>query len=270
MIEIKNLRKRFGELEVLRGVSLTVHPGQFVAILGQSGAGKSTLMRCLNRLEVPTSGEIFVDGIDVTDPQCAVRELRRRVGFIFQHHNVVLRSSVLRNVLHGCSTSVSQVASLFNVYPRSAVESALACIAQVELGPKVHSKVQDLSGGQRQRVGIARALAQNPTVMLADEPVSSLDPKTARSVMQCLRAISTSRGLTAICNLHQVDLAVEYCERVIGVAHGEVVYDGPARDLTSTVLREIYPGAELDFDHQLEHVRAARIAAAVEPTMKVG
>ena len=241
MISIRQLTKQFGDNPVLRGIDLQVGAGEFVVILGQSGAGKSTLLRCINRLAQADSGALSVSGIDAlgcADP----RFLRQQVAMIFQHHNVVPRLSVLKNVLTGCLGSVSTLASVLQLFRREDIELAMQCLARVELDHKAHQRTDSLSGGQMQRVGIARALAQRPKVILADEPVASLDPKTARLVLQYLRDASRELGITVLCNLHQVDYAREFGDRIVGLAHGSLVYDGSAEGLCEADLQRIYPG----------------------------
>lgn len=247
MIDVKNLSKTFGSLIALQSVNLSIPEGQFAIVLGRSGAGKSTLLRCLNRLETPTSGEIYIDGRRCSSNREDLRWIRRSVGMIFQHYNVVKRSSVLSNVLHGRSTFVPTFLSLFHIFPKHDVDIALDCLRRVDLEEKVWARADALSGGQQQRVGIARALAQEPRVVLADEPVSSLDPKTARTILRCLQTICRDLGITVVCNLHQIDLAREFGDRVIGMAAGEIVFDGAPSELDQPqILRKIYPGGETE------------------------
>jgi phosphonate transport system ATP-binding protein len=221
MISIRQLSKHYGSNPVLRGIDLDVAAGEFVVVLGQSGAGKSTLLRCINRLARADSGTLNVAGIDaLACPDTSV--LRREVAMIFQHHNVVPRLSVLKNVLTGRLGSVGTLASILQLFRRERTDS--------------------LSGGQKQRVGIARALAQRPQVILADEPIASLDPKTARLVLQYLRDATRELGITVLCNLHQVEYAREFGDRVVGLAHGNLVFDGKASSMTDADLARIYPG----------------------------
>ena len=241
MIRIGQLTKHFGSNPVLRGIDLQVDAGEFVVVLGQSGAGKSTLLRCINRLARADSGTLQVAGIDAlacADP----RLLRQQVAMIFQHHNVVPRLSVLKNVLTGRLGAVSTLASVLHLFRRKDIELAMQCLARVELDHKAHQRTDALSGGQMQRVGIARALAQRPKVILADEPVASLDPKTARLVLQYLRDASRELGITVVCNLHQVEYAREFGDRIVGLAHGSLVYDGSPQGLGEADLQRIYPG----------------------------
>ena len=241
MISIRQLTKHYGPNPVLRGINLDIAAGEFVVVLGQSGAGKSTLLRCINRLVQADSGTLTVAGIDAL--ACRdISVLRRQAAMIFQHHNVAPRLSVLKNVLTGCLGSVSTLTSILQLFRREEVALAMQCLERVELAHKAHERTDTLSGGQMQRVGIARALAQRPKVILADEPVASLDPKTARLVLQYLRDATRELGITVLCNLHQVDYAREFGDRIVGLAHGKMVYDGDASSMTDADLQRIYPG----------------------------
>lgn len=241
MISIRQLSKHYGSNPVLRGIDLDVAAGEFVVVLGQSGAGKSTLLRCINRLAQADSGTLNVAGIDaLTCPDTSV--LRREVAMIFQHHNVVPRLSVLKNVLTGRLGSVGTLSSILQLFRRDDVALAMQCLERVELAHKAGERTDSLSGGQKQRVGIARALAQRPKVILADEPIASLDPKTARLVLQYLRDATRELGITVLCNLHQVEYAREFGDRVVGLAHGNLVFDGKASSMTEADLARIYPG----------------------------
>lgn len=241
MIQLRALAKHYGSHAVLRGIDLDVPAGQFLVVLGPSGAGKSTLLRCMNGLVQPSSGELRIAGFDATDPRARqVRQLRRQVAMIFQHHNVVPRLSVLKNTLTGRLGQVPTWSSILQLFSRQDVALAMDCLRRVELEHKAHQRTDALSGGQRQRVGIARALAQQPQVILADEPVASLDPKTSRLVLHYLRAASRELGITVVCNLHQVDYAREFGDRIIGLSGGELVFDGPGTALDQHHLDRIY------------------------------
>ena len=243
MIRLRGLTKRYGANEVLRGVDLRAGGGEFLVILGQSGAGKSTLLRCMNRLAQADTGEMTVAGIDAMADR-DTRTLRRQVAMIFQHHDVVPRLSVMRNVLTGRLGAVPVLTSVFQFFSRADVALAQECLARVDLAHKAQARTDSLSGGQRQRVGIARALAQRPRVILADEPVASLDPKTARLVMRYLHCATRELGITVVCNLHQVDYAREFADRIVGLAHGRVVYDGLPGAMQEADLARIYPGSD--------------------------
>ena len=242
MIEIRNLTKRYGDFVALNDVSMTAKKGEFVVILGASGAGKSTLLRCINHLADPSSGEVHVDGKLSRGDRAGLRRVRRDVAMIFQHYNVVPRLSVLKNVLTGRLGSMPAVLSWFQWFPKDDIDVARECLRRVEMAQKADVRTDTLSGGQKQRVGIARALAQRPKVILADEPVASLDPKTSRKVLRYLQQASVESGITVICNLHQVDYAMEFGQRIIGVAAGRIVFEGRPDELTEEVLHRIYPG----------------------------
>ena len=263
MISIRNLSKRYGDFEALHRIDLTVSKGEFVVILGASGAGKSTLLRCINQLTEPTTGEIRVDGVESSSDRPGLRRLRRDVAMIFQHYNVVPRLSVLKNVLTGRLSAMPAVLSWFQMFPQEDINIASESLRRVGLEEKADVRTDTLSGGQKQRVGIARALAQRPKVILADEPVSSLDPKTSRSVLSCLREASRESGITVICNLHQVDYAMEFGERIIGVAGGRIVFEGRPDELTEEALHRIYPEG-VETPTQTKQPAAAPQAAVAE------
>lgn len=243
MIKIRSLTKQYGSNAVLRGIDLDVAAGEFLVILGPSGAGKSTLLRCMNGLVTPSSGELVAAGFDATDHR-RVRQLRQQVAMIFQHHNVVPRLSVLKNVLTGRLGQVSTLASILQLFSKQDLALAMECLCRVELDHKAHERTDSLSGGQRQRVGIARALAQRPQIILADEPVASLDPKTSRLVLQYLRTACRELGITVVCNLHQVDYAREFGDRIVGLSAGKLVFDGRGDQLRESHLNLIYAGPE--------------------------
>ncbi|MDQ7990751.1 MAG: phosphonate ABC transporter ATP-binding protein [Candidatus Dactylopiibacterium sp.] len=243
MIRIRQLTKQYGDNPVLRGVDLDAGAGEFVVVLGQSGAGKSTLLRCINRLVVADAGELHVAGMDAT-AGVDTRALRRQVAMIFQQHHVLPRLSVLRNVLTGRLGAVSTLGSALQIFSREDVALAHDCLARVGLAGKAQARTDSLSGGQMQRVGIARALAQRPRVILADEPVASLDPASARRVLHDLREASRGLGITVLCNLHQVDYAREFGDRIVGLAQGRVVFDGVPAQLADADLERIYDGGD--------------------------
>lgn len=244
MIEVRHLRKvytRGAEVMALRDVSVTIDDGEFVAIIGLSGAGKSTFMRCLNRLVDPTSGAIVIDGQDITKLDAeGIRQVRLRIGMIFQEFNLVDRATVLDNVLMARAGYLSTWQSVRRAFPKADRELAFHCLERVGIADKAHQRADALSGGQRQRVGIARALAQEPRVILADEPVASLDPKTARVVMEDLRRINDEDGITTIVNIHFLELAKAYADRIIGLAGGGVVFDGPSAEMDEPTFVKVY------------------------------
>jgi phosphonate transport system ATP-binding protein len=240
VLEIKNLSKTYpGGVQALSDVSIGVPEGQFLVILGPSGAGKSTLMRCINRLVEPTSGAVHFNGADIGANRNP-RAVRRQFGMVFQQFNLVKRLSVLTNVLTGRLGYRNVARSLFYSFPESDKRIAVECLARVNMEHKAFQRADTLSGGEQQRVAIARALSQQPKVILADEPVASLDPKIARQVLGYLRQVAKELGITVLCNLHQVDYAREFAERIVGMSRGAVVFDGAATDLTDHVIRKIY------------------------------
>jgi phosphonate transport system ATP-binding protein len=243
-LRIRNLRKEYRAGEpVLRDVSLTVEGHGLTAIIGPSGTGKSTLVRCINRLVEPTSGEILFRGQDLV--RLAGRDLRiarRRIGMIFQEYNLVERLSVIENVLCGRLGYVSVWRAWLRRFPQADIERAFELIDAVGLGGFATQRADQLSGGQRQRVGIARALMQEPDLLLADEPTSSLDPKTSVEIMELIARRAGASSIPAIVNIHNVDLARRYADRIIGMSKGEIVFDGPPEKLEDSHLLAIYGG----------------------------
>ncbi len=238
-----------GGVKALRGLDLTIDDGEFVVIVGLSGAGKSTLLRALNGLVPATTGSITVDGVEVVGAAPAtLRQARARIGMIFQTFNLVDRTTVLNNVLMGRLASVPAWRSTLGLWPAEDREAALQALERVGIVEKAYVRASNLSGGQQQRVGIARALAQNPSVMLADEPVAALDPVTSRQVMADLQRINQDLGITTLVNLHFLDLAQEYGRRLIGLREGELVYDGDIADVDDATFRQIYGRAITDDD----------------------
>jgi phosphonate transport system ATP-binding protein len=222
-------------------VSLTIETGELVVIVGLSGAGKSTLLRAINGFVPITAGSVKVDGVEVRGADAkTLRELRSHIGMIFQTFNLVNRTSVINNVLMGRLSKVPRWRSMLAMWPASEREIALQALERVEIVEKAYVRASDLSGGQQQRVGIARALAQEPTVILADEPVASLDPVTSHTVMSDLRRINRELQITTIINLHFLDLARRYGQRLIGLRDGQLVYDGQIKDVGDETFREIY------------------------------
>jgi phosphonate transport system ATP-binding protein len=244
MIKIEGLKKAYAGRPVLQGINLEVRSGEFLVVLGPSGAGKSTMLRCINGLTTPDEGRILIDGTVFDAKRAGGKGRLRPVAMIFQHHNLVKRLTVLKNILVGRMAGMSSVLSALQLFPKQDVEIAMECLKRVELSHKAMSRADQLSGGEQQRIGIARALAQQPTVILCDEPVASLDPKTSRVVLGYLKAICKEEGIAVICNLHQVDYAVEFGERIVGLSGGKVIFDDTPDHLTVDVVHQIYPGLE--------------------------
>jgi phosphonate transport system ATP-binding protein len=242
MLRVKNLTKVYDDGTVaLRDVSFEVPDGQFLAIVGLSGSGKSTLLRCINRLVEPTSGEIWWNDTPVSQVTGEeLRRARRRIGMIFQQFNLVLRSTVLTNVLSGRLGYVSPLASVLNRFSPADMERAFASLKRVGIADKAYNRADELSGGQQQRVGIARALMQEPELVLADEPVASLDPVLAHSIMQHLQRINREDGITVLCSLHFLDLVQQYGDHVIALNEGRLVFEGAPSEIDDVRFKEIY------------------------------
>ncbi len=244
-LQIRNLRKEYRAGQpVLKDISLTIGGTGITAIIGPSGTGKSTLIRCINRLVDPTSGEILFGGRDLAKLRgTELRVARRRIGMVFQEYNLVERLSVIENVLCGRLGYLPAWRAFLRRFPEADIERAFELLDQVGLGADFATRRADkLSGGQRQRVGIARAVMQGPDLVLADEPTSSLDPKTSVEIMELMATLSAKRGIPIIVNIHNVDLARRFAGRVIGMSQGEVIFDGPPGDLRDSHLTAIYGG----------------------------
>ncbi|MDX1663254.1 MAG: phosphonate ABC transporter ATP-binding protein [Candidatus Promineifilaceae bacterium] len=242
MLRIENLTKVFEDGTVaVKDVSFEVSEGEFLAIIGLSGSGKSTLLRCINRLIEPTAGHIIWNGVDVTAADGAeLRRIRRQIGMIFQQFNLVKRSSVLTNVLSGRLGYAHPVLSLLHFFSPADRRRAREALERVGIAEKADNRADQLSGGQQQRVAIARALMQEPKLMLADEPVASLDPVLSHSILQYLELLNRQDGITVLCSLHFLDLVHRYATRVIGLKDGELVFDGPPSELTAERFKEVY------------------------------
>ena len=247
MLQLNALTKTFGDKTAVDRVTLDVAAPAMIGIIGRSGAGKSTLLRMLNRLAETSSGEIIFEGRDITHLSgAAKRAWQARCAMIFQQFNLVPRLDVVSNVLHGTLNRTGTFASLFNLYPNGDVRRAIAILDRLGIAEHAPKRAEALSGGQQQRVAIARALMQDPKIILADEPIASLDPMNAQVVMQSLRRIHEEDGRTVIANLHTLDTARRYCDRVIGMRDGRVVFDGTPEQLTTGAARDIY-GADHTF-----------------------
>jgi phosphonate transport system ATP-binding protein len=242
LLTVENLTKVYpGGTQALDDVSFEVEKGEFLAVIGLSGSGKSTLLRCINRLIEPTAGTITWDGVDVTTAsQEELRRIRRRIGMVFQHFNLVDRSKVLTNVLAGRLGYVNPALSIVNRFPKADLDKAHAQLARVGLEEKANARADELSGGQQQRVGVARAMMQDPEIMLADEPVASLDPVLAHSIMQYLELINDEDGVMVLCSLHFLDLVHQYADRVIALNEGKLVFEGTPQEIDDAKFKEIY------------------------------
>ena len=242
MIKFTNVDKVYpGGFKVLKDVNLEIKDGEFVAIIGRSGAGKSTLIRTINKMHDITGGSLTVGDINVSSLKGKeLRKFRRNVGMIFQSFNLVDRMSVINNVLTAFVPELSPIRSIFGIYPKEYKIKALESLEKVDILDKAYVRADNLSGGQQQRVALARTLAYNPNIILADEPVASLDPINARSVMSYFKRINEEMKITILLNIHHVDLALEYATSVIGIKDGQIIYHGPSKDVNDKILTQIY------------------------------
>lgn len=246
MIKFDRVGKKYPNgFHALKDVDLKIEQGEFVAIIGLSGAGKSTLLRTINRMHDITEGTLTVDGTDVMQLKGKeLRRFRRKIGMIFQSFNLVTRTMVINNVLMSKVPELPFFKALFGIYPKEDKLKALEALDKVGILDKAFVRADQLSGGQQQRVALARTLAQNPQIILADEPVASLDPVTAKQVMGDFQRINKEMNITILLNIHHVDLALQYASRVVGIREGQIVYDGPASEVTQDILDKIYEGKE--------------------------
>ncbi len=253
MIKFNNVAKTYPNgTKALSGVNLEINKGEFISIIGLSGAGKSTILRTINRMHEITEGTIHMNGVDISSYKGKeLRKYRSKIGMVFQSFNLVNRTTALNNVLTSKAANMSTLKTLLGMYSEEDKIHALECLDKVGLFDKAYSRVDQLSGGQRQRVALARTLAQNPDIILADEPVASLDPVTAKDVMDDFKKINEELNITVFANMHHVDVALEYATRVIGIKAGEVVFDGKPQDVNETILEQIY-GRKLNPDELLE------------------
>ncbi|MFQ3285466.1 phosphonate ABC transporter ATP-binding protein [Natronomonas sp.] len=247
MLRVTDLQKTYptGD-EALKGVTTSVEGSQTVAMIGPSGAGKSTFIRCVNRLTEPSGGEVFLDDTELTAlGDDALRSVRRDIGMIFQEYNLVERLTVMENVLTGRLGYISAWQAFRRSFPAEDIERAYEILNRVGLGDMENKRVDELSGGQRQRVGIARAVIQQPKILLVDEPTSSLDPETSNTVMRLLTDIAAEREVPVLINIHEVDLAIEHADRIVGLHDGELVFEGSPSELDQQGLDQVYRGAEV-------------------------
>ena len=262
MLHIENLVKTYTNgLQALKGCTLSVDSSQVVAIIGPSGAGKSSFIRCINRLVEPSQGRIILDGMEITalglTDMC---HMRRKIGMIFQEYNLVERLTVMENVLSGRLGYVTFLQAFFRRFPQQDIERAFHILERVGLSGYENSRADALSGGQRQRVGIARALIQQPKILLVDEPTSSLDPKTARTIMSLISDLATEHSLPVLINIHDVGLGLSFAQRIIGLSQGEIVFDGSPDQVNEQILTRIF--GESDWRQTIRH--AAEDAEARE------
>jgi phosphonate transport system ATP-binding protein len=242
MLEVRNLTKIYaGEVLALDNVSFKVEQGEFLAVIGLSGSGKSTLLRCINRLVEPTKGDVIWNGFNITQAsQDELLRYRRKIGMVFQHFNLVNRSKVITNVLAGRLGYVNPVLSLINRFPKEDFSIAMKQLERVGIANQAYKRADELSGGQQQRVGIARAMVQEPEMILADEPVASLDPVLAHSIMQYLESINKEDGVMILCSLHFLDLVHRYADRAIALNEGILMFDGPPEEIDDQKFKDIY------------------------------
>ncbi|CAM3483575.1 phosphonate ABC transporter ATP-binding protein [Marinicrinis lubricantis] len=258
MIEFREVDKTYSNgVKALSSINLKLNRGEFVAVIGRSGAGKSTFIRCINRMHEITSGQLIVDGTNVAKLKGKqIRRFRRRIGMVFQSFNLVTRTSALHNVLVSFVPELPLWRKLTGIFPKHNKIAALTALDQFGLLDKAYVRVDQLSGGQQQRVALARTLAQRPDIILADEPIASLDPVTARQVMNDFREINEHMQIPIIMNIHHVEIALEYATRVLGFRDGTIVYDGAAKDVTPDILKEIYGEMEHQTHTVLEEAHA--------------
>jgi phosphonate transport system ATP-binding protein len=242
ILEVNSLSKEYkGGTKALANINFSVKEGEFVSIIGPSGAGKSTLLRCINRMIDPTEGDVNFDGDSVKKlKKRDLRKLRTKIGMIFQHYNLVNRLSVVENVLHGRLGYKSTIEGVLGIHKESEKKQAFEILNKLGLQEQAYKRCDQLSGGQKQRVGIARALIQNPKMVLCDEPIASLDPSASKIIMDHMKNINEEMGITCIFNLHQVDVAMKYSDRIIGINKGNLIFDGSPKELTKDKIHEIY------------------------------
>ncbi len=241
MLEIKNLTVEYGNFRAIDNVSFTVKDGEFVAVIGSSGGGKSSLMKAINLLVKPKSGSIKIDGEEMTELSSRkLRMKRRKIGFVFQDYNLIDRLSVIENVLTGRLGYKSSLKSLLGIFSKEEYENAEKALEKVGLSEKLFVRGDELSGGQKQRVAIAKALVQEPKIILADEPVASLDVNSSKIIMEYFKEINRVQGITVIINIHDVNIALKYADRVIALKKGKIVFDGKGSEITDDVLKRVY------------------------------
>lgn len=242
MLKLENITVLYdGKVLAVDEINLEIQQGEFIGVIGSSGSGKSSLLKTINLLVRPSSGKVYIDNLEITKLNSRqLRNVRRKIGFIFQDYNLIERSSVLDNVLIGRLGYKSSIKSIFGIFDDEDYERAATALRQVGLSEKMFARADELSGGQKQRVAIAKTLCQKPKIILADEPVASLDVSTSQTVMDYFKTINQKKNITVIINLHDVNLAKKYCDRIIALKKGEILYDGKAGDLSDELLKRIY------------------------------
>ena len=240
LVELTHVEKHYGDLHVLKDINLTVKKGEVLVIVGPSGSGKSTMCRTINRLETIDSGDIRIDGKPLPQEGKELASLRAEVGMVFQSFNLVTRTTVIKNVLSACVPDMPFWRVLLGAFRKEDKLKALESLGKVGILDKAYMRADQLSGGQQQRVALARTLTQDPHIILADEPVAALDPVTAKQVMEDFVHINQELGISILLNIHHVELALEYADRIIGIRAGKIVYDGPSKQVDQTVLDAIY------------------------------
>lgn len=264
LLKISNLKKKYSKKEVLKGIDVEIKEGEFVVVIGPSGAGKSTFIRCINRMVDPTEGAIEFGDVDVAKLSGkSLRIARANIGMIFQHYNLIGRTNVIKNVLHGRLGHHSFFKTLAGRYTDEEKREAYQLLQKVGLGEHMYKKANALSGGQMQRVGICRAMMQDPKLLLADEPIASLDPKSAKIIMDQIHSLVTERNIACIMNLHQVQVAKDYATRIIGIKDGRVVYDGSPADLSEEMVANIYEGRAEEMELKTDNVQVGELAYGV-------
>lgn len=263
MLQVTDLVKRYGKDDpVLKGLNLTVEGSSVVSIVGASGAGKSTLLRCINRLVEPTSGSIKLNGLELVHLKGGdLRKARRHIGMVFQGFNLIDRLTVMENVLAGRLGYVNLFQAVTRRFPQTDIDRAYALMERVGIAQYVNKRADALSGGERQRVGVVRALMQEPEILLADEPTASLDPKTSEQIMTLLRSLAAEMSLPVLINIHNVAQAKAYTQRIVGLRHGRMIFDGTSADFTKDALDAIYGGIESP-DEEGDETEAMRLVAA--------
>lgn len=242
ILKFENVTKHYPNgVHALKNVSFEVKEGEFVSVIGPSGSGKSTLLRAVNKLIPISGGKVYLDGVSVSEQKGkSLRHLRREVGMIFQNYNLVYSLSVLQNVLHGCLGYMDGIRGILGRYREEDKQRALDLLKELGMEQFSYNRASDLSGGQKQRVGIARAIMQQPKLLLCDEPIASLDPSSAKTIMDLLRDMAQKRNIACMVNLHQLDVALQYSTRIIGLSKGEIVFDGSPELLDASVIERIY------------------------------